>query len=524
MVSPRRLTQRTPRREAGWLVLGLLCGVQVMLVLDFSIVNVALPEIARGLGFRGAAVSSVLVAYALTYGGFLLFGGRLSDLVGRRRMLEVGLVGFGAASLVGGLAVDQAMLVTMRALQGVAAALAAPAVLSLVTTVFPAGRQRNRALGWFSAAGASGFAVGAMAGGLLTQFAGWRAVLFVNVPLVAVAVLLLRRLLPNSGGTGGRHDLGGALLSTCGLAALIVGVMRAGQPGPGPAALGIALPLLAAALLLGAFLVVEARMPQALLPPRLFRSRSLSAGNGLSVLLFVSAGAMPLLLSMQLQRVLGLDPLQTGLAFMPSALMVAVSAQVAPRLAARFGTRRVLATGCVLVGVGCGLLARVGPGSDLLSVVLPGTITFGLGLGAAVTTVILAGTREIPASDQGVASGLLTSTQQVGAALGVAVLASVAGRRAAASSEVGAGATAGGIRVAFLAAAGTALAASVVALFALPPHSARPDANRSSDRRHRVPLEAEAAAGAHAHAGGDQQTAVNEPTDAGPTVTRAGPQ
>ncbi len=459
---------RSAGARGGSAALALLCGVQLMLVLDFSIVNVALPDIARGLGFDRAGLSWVLSAYALTFGGLLLLGGRLADLLGRRRMFLVGLAVFGAGSLLGGLSVDPTMLVLMRAVQGAGGALTAPAVLSLITTTFPEGPERGRALGWFSAAGASGFAVGVLAGGLLTQIAGWRAVMFVNVPLVAAAMVLGRRLLPESSTRArGRHyDLAGALCGTAGLSAVIFGLVQIGQSGA-PLAARVA-PLAAGAVLLAGFVLVEARVAAPLLPLRLFRSRSLSAANGLSALTFITAGAMPLLLSLQLQQVMGFDPLLTGLAFLPSSVVVALSAQTAPRLAVRVGAKPVLLAGTALVAAGAALLVRVSGDSAYASVILPATILFGVGLGAVVTTTTIAATDRVPASDQGVVSGLLITTQQVGVALGVAVLASLASLQTQALGMPTPDAVAAGISVAFLAGAGIAAASTLVALVALP--------------------------------------------------------
>ena len=460
--------------RSGACALALLCGVQLMLVLDFSIVNVALPEIAQGLGFSRSGLSWVLSAYALAFGGLLLLGGRLADLAGRRRMFLIGLAIFGIGSLLGGLSVDPAMLVAMRAMQGAGGALTAPAVLSLITTTFPEGPERGRALGWFSAAGASGFAVGVLAGGLLTQFAGWRAVLFVNVPLVAAAIVLGWRLLPEASGPAvSRHyDPAGALCGTVGLSALIFGLAQIGAPGS-TAAVPI-VSLAGGAALLGGFVAIEARVASPLLPLRLFGSRSLSVANGLSALTFITAGAMPLLLSLQLQEVMGFDPLTTGLAFLPSAVVVALAAQAAPRLAVRVGAKPVLVTATALVATGAALLARVSPDSGYASLILPATIVFGLGLGAVITATTIAATDSVPAGDQGVASGLLTTSQQVGAALGVAILATLASAHTQSLGELSSATIAAGIRFAYLVGAGVAAVSMLTALFALPPGRNRP--------------------------------------------------
>ena len=468
--------EAAPGRAA---LLVLLCGVQLILILDFSIVNVALPDMARGLGFDRAGVSWVLSAYALTFGGLLLLGGRLADLVGRRRMFLIGLAVFGTGSLLGGMAGDPAMLVVMRAVQGAGAALTAPAVLSLVTTTFPEGPERARALGWLSAAGASGFAVGVLTGGMVTQLAGWRAVMFVNVPLAAVAIVMGLRLIPEVERAVGpllrvtrrRYDLLGALSGTAGSSALIFGLVQIGEAGR-PVAMGV-VPLALGGLFLIGFVMIESRVATPLLPLRLFRSRWLTAANGLSTLTFVTAGAMPLLLSLHLQQVIGLDPLTTGLAFLPSAFAVAVAAQVAPRLAASFGAKPVLITGIALVATGAAWMARMAPDSGYASTILPATMVFGIGLGTIVTTTTIAATTGVPAGDQGVASGLLTSSQQLGAALGVAILATLASRHTQLLGEASPDTIAAGIQIAFLAGAAIAAVSALTAVVGLPSTRAR---------------------------------------------------
>lgn len=460
----------------------LLCGVQLMLILDFSIVNVALPAIGGQFGLSRSGLQWVAGSYGLTLGGLLLLGGRLSDLLGRRRLFVAGLAVFAAASLAGGLAVSGLMLIIMRAAQGVGAAMVAPALLSLVTATFAEGPQRNQALGWFGAAGASGFALGAFLGGVLTYFISWRAVLLVNVPLAAIAIAAAFRLLrggPGPGrGPGGGYDVPGGLAATAGLLALVYGLIRVSQSGL--AAVGTVIPLAGGIVLLAGFAWLEGRADSPLMPLRVFRLRGLSAANGAAVLASMVMGACILMLSLQLQDVDGFSPLAAGLAFLPLGVLVGTVAAAAPRLAACLGLKPVLVAGIALMTLGAVLLARVTAASSYAGVILPGMIVLAAGFGAFISTATIAATSSVRDSEQGLAAGLLNSAQQVGGSLGIAVLVTLASEHDQGLGGTGKAAQASGYAFGFLAAAVVGLTATVLAALAMPGRTCAADA--ASDR------------------------------------------
>jgi EmrB/QacA subfamily drug resistance transporter len=447
--------------------LALLCAVQLMLILDFSIVNVALPAIGHQLGLSQSGLQWVASTYGLTLGGLLLLGGRLADVVGRRRLFVTGLAVFGAASLTGGLAVSGLMLILTRAAQGAGAAMTAPALLSLITTTFAEGPQRDRALGWFGAASASGFALGVFLGGVLTEFLSWRAVLFVNVPLAAVAIPLARRLFRDTAGPGAAqdYDLPGALTVTAGLLALIYGLIQVGQSGIAAATL---MPFIAGVLLLAGFVWREDRARVPLLPLGIFRLRALTAANGVAVLVSMIMGATILLLSLQLQDVDGLSPLSAGLAFLPLGVLVGAVAIISPRLAGRFGLKPVLVTATTLMTLGTLLLVRVTADSTYAAVILPGMIVLALGFGAFISTATIAATDSVKDEQQGLAAGLLNSAQQVGGSLGIALLVTLASVHARALGDSGKAAQASAYAYGFAAAAAVGLIATILAVLALP--------------------------------------------------------
>jgi EmrB/QacA subfamily drug resistance transporter len=466
-ITARRRTQPTVVQARSW-ALALLCAVQLMLVLDFSIVNVALPAIGHELSLSRSGLQWVASAYGLTLGGLLLLGGRLADLLGRRRLFVTGLATFGAASLVGGLAVSGLMLIVMRAAQGAGAAMVAPALLSLITTTFPEGPQRDRALGWFGAASASGFALGVFLGGVLTQFISWRAVLFVNVPLAAAAIPLAVHLFSDTPSRAARrgYDLPGGLTVTAGLVALIYGLIQISQSGLAAAATLI--PLTAGIVLLAGFGWLEDRAEAPLMPLRIFRLRALSAANGITVLVSMIMGAAVLLLSLQLQDVNGFSPLTTGLAFLPLGALVGAAATVSPRLAERFGLRPVLITAAALMTLGTLLLARVTAASSYASVVLPGMVILALGFGTFISTAAIAATDSVKDEEQGLAAGLLNSAQQLGGSLGIALLVTLANEHAKTLAGPHKVVLARSFAYGFLAAAIVGLIATVVASLALP--------------------------------------------------------
>lgn len=415
-------------------ILALLCAGQFMVILDFSVVNIALPSMQRALGFTPATLQWVITAYALTTGGFLLLGGRAADLFGRRRMFIAGLALFTLASLAGGLAQSALWMIVARALQGLGAAIVAPSVLSLITTTFAEGPERNRALGVFGALASGGFAVGTILGGILTSALGWRWVLFINVP-IGLAVVALSPLLPESRGARKRLDIPGAVTVTAGLASLVYALSEANTAGWLSArTIGL---LAVAAALLALFVAIERRTADPLIRLGIFRLRN-HVGADLTTLLFFAAnGPMVYILTLYLQDVLHYSPVRTGLAFLPHALIAAVAANQVARLIVRVGVKPILAGGAIALAVGLLLLTRITPRDHYLTTVLPGTVLVGLGIACMIVAASIAATAGVEADEQGLASGLFNTALQVGAALGVAVLVAVATARTAAGAVTG---------------------------------------------------------------------------------------
>lgn len=463
-----RVTGADRVRRLAPAALAVLCAAQFMDVMDFSIVNVALPAVQRGFHAPGPELQWVISGYALTYGGFLLAGARVADLFGRRRMFMAGLALFSLASLAGGAAVSMGMLIAARALQGVGAALVSPAALSLVTTVVTGDDSRRRALSALAAAGSAAIAGGVVLGGVLTALLSWRAVLLVNVPVGIVTVSLARRVLPEAREPAApRLDLTGAVTATAGFLALVFGLTRA--QGAGWTSALVILPLAAAAVLLAGFVVVEHRRRDALVPLRLFRLPALAGGN--AVMLLASAAFYPMfvLTSQYMQQVLGYSPLQAGLAFVPQSLATAVcSGVLSARLAVAFGIRLVLAGGMLAMTAGLLILAAVPPAGSFAAEVLPGTLIVAAGIGTSFTAMLSAGTAGVPVGDQGSAAGLITSSQQIGGALGAAGLLTLAAARTAAVPGPRAHALLAGYHDGFRGAMICTLAAAIIALCALP--------------------------------------------------------
>jgi EmrB/QacA subfamily drug resistance transporter len=455
------------RGRTGALVL--LCAAQLLVVLDLSIVNVALPAIQVDLGASSESLQWVVSGYALTFGGFLMAGGRAADLLGRRRVFVTGLVVFSLASLAGGLAPTEGALIGARAVQGVAAAMASPAALSLITTIFTDDAGRRRALSVFAAAGSAAFAVGVVLGGVLTELLSWRWVLFVNVPIGAVAVALAPVWLPEQRDPRARRmDLPGAGLVTGGFLALIYGLSRAEADGWSAP---LTLVLLAAAVaLLGGFVLVEARTTDALVPLRLFALRNLAGANAVMFLASAAFFPMFLLLSQYMQQVLDLPVFAAGIAFVPMALTVTVcSGYLSARLTTAIGARTVVTTGMVTMAVGLFLLSSSRPVGTYLVDVLPASLVVAAGIGTSFTAIIMAATTRVPADDQGAASGLINTSQQVGGAVGVAALVALA----AATTDVATPAPqevalVAGYHAAFVASIAVVVVAAVLAWLTLP--------------------------------------------------------
>jgi len=457
----------TPR--AKWFALALLATAQFMIILDASIVNVALPSIGRDLAFSQGDLSWVVNAYTLVFGGFLLLGGRLADLLGRRRMFIAGMSLFAFASLLGGLAQSDMQLIAARALQGLGAALVSPAALSIVTTTFREGRERNAALGVWGAVAGSGGAAGVLLGGVLTEYLGWEWVLFVNVPIGILVVALAPRLLNESRDTSReRHfDLAGAVTVTAGLALLVYTLVDAHDAGWGSSqTLGLGAIALA---LLTTFVVWELRQPQPLVPFSIFRLRTLRGSNVISILIGMALFSMFFFISLYLQQVLGYDALKAGLSSLPLALTIIVSAGVASQLVTRVGFKPTLIAGLLFVTAGLAWFSQVSaPGGSYVGDVLFPSLLAAIGLGlsfVSVTIGAMAGTRP---HEAGLASGLINTSQQVGGALGLAILATVANGRTAdvfaAGERVQTVALTEGFQDAFLVGAGFALTAALLAV------------------------------------------------------------
>ncbi len=412
------------------IALGLLAITQFMIVIDASIVNVALPSIGRGLRFSQVDLSWVVNAYVLTFGGFLLLGGRLADLLGRRRMFILGLALFSAASLLGGLAQSEAWLIAARAVQGLGAAIVSPAALSIITTTFAEGAERNRALGVWGAVAGAGGAAGVLLGGVLTDGLNWRWVLFVNVPIGVAAALLAPRLLPESRDhhENPSFDIPGAVTVTAGLALLVYAVVDAVNAGWTSTATLTRLG--GAVLLLAVFVVVELRARQPLVPFGIFRLRTLRGANVVSVLLGMSLFSMFFFISLYLQQILGFSALQAGLSYLPLSVAIIACAGAASTLTTRVGFKPTLVAGFVLVAAGLLWFAQVrAPGGSYLADVLGPSILAGAGLGLSFVSVTIAAFVGTVPSQAGLASGLVNTSQQVGGALGLAILASIANSR-----------------------------------------------------------------------------------------------
>jgi EmrB/QacA subfamily drug resistance transporter len=415
--------------DRRWLALVLLAAAQFVVVLDASIVNVALPSIGRDLSFSQDDLSWVINAYTLTFGGFLLLGGRLADLLGRRRLFMIGLALFGVASFAGGIATSAGWLVAARAVQGLGAALLSPAALSLLTTIFAEGRERNTALGVWGAVAGSGGAVGVLLGGMLTEWAGWEWVLFVNVPIVLAAVLFSPRLLPESRNEGARHfDIAGAVSITAGLSLLVYALVDANNAGwASTQTLGLA--AIALALIAG-FVLIELRTKAPLVPfPGIFRLRTISGINITALFVAMSLFSMFFFVSLYMQQVLGYDALKAGLSYLPLAGGIIVSAGLASGLVTRFGFKPVLVAGLILTAAGLVWFAQVSPNGTYLNDILGPSLLSAFGLGFAFVPMTIAAVAGVRPDEAGLASGLINTSQQVGGALGLAILAAIANGR-----------------------------------------------------------------------------------------------
>jgi EmrB/QacA subfamily drug resistance transporter len=452
----------TVENRQRWVALVVLCVGMLMIILDATVVNVALPAIQSDLGFSTSSLAWVVNAYLIAFGGLLLLAGRLGDLISRRGVFLAGLVVFTSASLLCGLAQSQAVLIAARFIQGVGGAMTSAVILGMIVTMFPEPRERARAIGVYSFVASAGGSVGLLAGGVLTQGFNWHWIFFINVPIgVATFAVALRLLAPDRGtGFGQGADVPGAVLIT---AALMLGVY---------AILSRSLWLGAVSLvLLALFVVREATAPSPLVPLRIFRSRVVSGANAVQALTVAGMFGMFFLGVLYLQRILHYDPLGTGLAFLPTTIVMGtLSIRYTERLITRFGARRLVLPGLVLIAVGLALFARVPVHGDYLTDVLPSILLIGTGVGVCFPALATLAMSAATDSDAGLASGLLNTTMQVGAALGLAVLATLSATRHAALVRGGVPETlagAGGYRLGLLVAAGLVVAAIAVAVAAL---------------------------------------------------------
>lgn len=418
-------------------ILLLLSLTMFLVVLDSAIVNIALPSIKTALHFETASLQWVLTAYVLTFGGFLMLGGRTADLYGRRSVLVAGVAGFSLCSLLLGLTASSVLLIVLRALQGLAAAFMAPAALSILLTTFEEGEARNKALSIWSMVASGGAAAGVFLGGLLTQYLGWRWCFFVNVPIGFLAVAGILKYVPaHTSDTSNKHlDLPGAVLVTGGLITLVYALTLASQAGWTDLHTLIALSV--SLVLLGAFLVNEARVKYPLVPLSIFRIRNVSGGNLIMLPVVAGALGMGFFTSLYVQNVLHYSPAMSGLSFLPLPVLIGILSIQAPRLLDRFGFKRLMVVGAALMTLGAFLMSFLDAHSSYLAQILPAFIIFALGIGLSFVSVTVAATTGVRDEDAGLASGLINTSQQIGGALGLAVLTVVASTGTAAGKAAG---------------------------------------------------------------------------------------
>ena len=467
----------------------LACLAQFMVILDVSVVNVALPSIRDHLGFTEANLQWVVNAYTVTFAGFLLLGGRAADLLGRRRVFVTGLVMFAAASLAGGLADSQGVLIAARAIQGLGGAVIAPASLSILTTTFPEGAERNRAVGIWGAMGGAGGAAGVLLGGILTDVLGWRWILFINVPIGLIAALCAERVIAESRNLEGSRgfDLAGALSATLGLSLLVLGIVRTDVTGWGsPPTLAL---MTAGLALLVTFVVIEGRVArQPLMPLRIYHSRTLSAANVVVLLLGAAVFAMWFFLSLYLQQVRGYSPIRAGLAFLPMTLSIVATTTIVSRAVTRVGPKPLLVGGMATLAVGLLLFTQLSPTGTYVGDILAPSLLTAIGLGLAFVPVTIAAVAGVDHDEAGLASGLVNTSRLFGGALGLAILAALATSRT--NSDLHHAVTGGahamhaaltsGFQLAFLIAGLFAAAGAVIALLGLP--RVQPDSERVGDQ------------------------------------------
>lgn len=402
-----------------------IASCQLMVVLDITIVNIALPHIQSALDFSTTSLAWVVSAYTLTFGGLLLLGGRTGDILGRRRVFVFGVLLFAVASLLGGLSQSSGQLLAARAFQGVGGAIASPTALALITTTFTEGPERNRAFGVFAAVSAGGGAIGLLAGGVLVEWLDWRWVFFVNVPIAVLIALATPRYIQESERHPGHFDFTGALTSTLGMTALVYGFIRAAQEGwRDPYTLGS---FGAAVLLLVMFFLVERRSERPITPLHMFADRNRAGTYGIMLSLAAAIFGMFFFLTLFVQNVLGFSPLKAGLAFLPVSAVIAVGAGIASQLLPKYGPKPFMVTGSVLAAVGLSWLTLTDVHSTYAGSILGPMLVFSLGMGLNFVSLTLMAVSGVPVHETGAASGMLNATQQVGGSLGLSILVTVFG-------------------------------------------------------------------------------------------------
>ena len=453
-----------------WKALAVLGIAYLMVVLDVSIVNVALPSIQTDLNFSPENLQWVISGYALTFGGLLLLGGRIGDLLGRRRLFMIGLGLFAATSLLAALSVSSGMLIAARLLQGAAGAILSPSVFSIVSVTFEEGAERNKALGILGGIAGSGAAIGVLAGGVLTEYAGWEWIFLVNVPIGLATLFFVPRYVRESRATNlTRHfDAAGATTVTAGLMFLVYGLTQSTNNGwTSGKTIGA---LTAAAVLIATFVFIEARSRSPLVPLSFFRKRTPTGANvigfGLGTMIF----GVFFMLSLYMQQVLGYSAMQTGVGYLAVALTAVVAAGASQALVTRLGVKPVLMTGMVLLGLGLAFFSQVSVGGSYVSDLLPGFLLIGVGMGFSFVPISIAALAGITSTEAGLASGLINTSQQIGGALGIAILATVSTTRTdnlLASGTEQAAALTGGFSLAFWVAAAFAVVSLVATIVLL---------------------------------------------------------
>jgi EmrB/QacA subfamily drug resistance transporter len=459
-------------------ILFLACMAQFMVILDVSVVNVALPAIRHGLGFTEVDLQWVVNAYTVTFAGFLLLGGRAADLIGRRRVFVSGLVLFSLASLAGGISDSRTLLIAARAIQGLGGAVIAPASLSILTTTFQEGPARNRAVGIWGAMGGGGGAAGVLLGGVITDLLSWRWILFINVPIGLLAALAAARLIPEGRDESRARDfdLRGAITATAGLSLVVLGIVRTDQTGWGSAqTLGL---IAGGVALLAVFLLIEGKFAHApLMPLRIFRSRTLSAANIVVMLVGASTFGMWFFLSLWLQQVLGYSPITAGLAFLPMTITIVIASTSASRLVAVLGAKRLLLLGLGTLALGLAWMTQIkANGSYFSEMLVPGMLA-GAGMGLAFVPATITAVSGVARHEAGLASGVVNTARLFGGALGLAVLAALATSHTNGLVHAGVGepvALTKGFGMSLWIAAALAASGALVAAFALPARPRRP--------------------------------------------------